>query len=147
MTEPVVSSKDTVAQARLARDRELGLEAAPPFTLSDVRRRQRRAAPYMLLILAAWVVGLFAVIIWVRPLMVTRTDWYGVLILLYFFPSIAAFHYAMLRVQRRSGLRCPYCGTTFVHLDIKNYRNQSTRPVEDLRRCGRCQAVIIDMES
>src|SRR2546421_108945 len=77
---------ELVKLARLARDAELGADARPPLRLSDVKRRQRRARPFVLLILVAWAASIFAVILLVRPLMVARSDWYGLLIVLYMIP-------------------------------------------------------------
>jgi hypothetical protein len=139
--------KELVAEARLARDRELGPNAAPAFRLSDVKRRQVRALPLMLLILAAWVASQFVVIGWVRPLMVTRSDWYGLLLILYLVVSAAVMSYAFIRVYRWIGLRCPHCGATFIHIGLKEPGKDPARSAEDDRRCGRCHAVIIDLDA
>jgi hypothetical protein len=100
-----------------------------------------------LLILATWAASIFAVIILVRPLMVTRSDWYGLLIVLYLIPSIGLMGYGMIRVHRWAGLCCPYCGATFVHLELKDPHRDAPAAAEDDRRCGRCQPVIIDLEA
>jgi hypothetical protein len=139
--------KALIAAARLARDAELGPDARPPLRLSEVRRRQRCASPLVLMILAAWVASQFAVIVFVRPLMVTRSDWYALLIFLYLIPSIGLMHYGIVRVQRWMGLRCPYCGATFIHSELKNPRKDPATAAEDSRRCGRCQATMIDLEA
>jgi hypothetical protein len=138
---------DLVAAARAVRDRELAGRELPLLKLSWVKRRQRRASPLALSVLAAWVASIFAVIVLVRPLMVARSDWYGLLIILYLIPSIAVMGYGMARVQKRAGLRCPYCGATFIHSDWRNPKRDAATAAEHDRRCGRCQAVIIDLEA
>jgi hypothetical protein len=119
----------------------------PLLKLSWVKQRQRRASPFALVVLAAWVASIFAVIILVRPLMVSRSDWYGLLIILYLVPSIGLMGYGMARVQRWAGLRCPYCGATFIHSELKDPKRDPTTAKERDRRCGRCQAVIIELEA
>jgi hypothetical protein len=138
---------DLVAAARATRDRELAGRELPLLKLSWVKRRQRRASPFGLLVLATWVASIFAVIVLVRPLMVSRSDWYGLLIVLYMIPSIGLMGYGMACVQRWAGLRCPYCGATFLHRELKNSKRDPATAAEDDRRCGRCQAVIIDREA
>lgn len=143
---PRIIVSGLIQAARMARDAELGPDARPPLRLSDVRRRQRRAAPLGLLILAAWVASVFAVIVLVRPLMVTRSDWYGLLIILYVILSAGLMGYGIVCVHRWVGLRCPYCGATFIHSELKDPRKDPAAAAEDSRRCGRCHAVIIDLE-
>lgn len=77
---------------------------------------------------------IFLMIVLVRPLMVTRSEWYGLLILLYTFASSILFGYGVLRVLRWFGLRCPCCGTTFVYAEFKGTTGEE--------RCSRCQAII-----
>jgi uncharacterized membrane protein len=101
----------------------------------------------MLLSLAAWVASIFAVIALVRPLMVTRSDWYGVLILIYVFASMAMVGYLWFRLQRRAGLRCPQCGTTFIWIDVKDPSKDAAAHAEEQRRCSRCQSIMIDLEA
>ena len=138
---------DLVAAARAIRDSELAGQELPLLKLSWVRRRQRRASPFALLVLATWVASIFAVIVLVRPLMVTRSDGYGLLIILYLIPSIALMGYGLARVQKWAGLCCPYCGRTFIHSELKNSKQDPAIAAERNRRCGRCQAVIIDPEA
>jgi hypothetical protein len=116
------------------------------YRLSDVKRRQRRVAPLTLLLLAAWVASIFVIIALVRPLMVTRSAWYGVLILLYLFASFAVFGYLWVRVFRWAGLRCPHCGSTFMYIDLKDSSRDADVRAEEQRRCSRCQSIIIDLE-
>lgn len=141
------SWSERVFAARRARDLQLGPEALPPLRLSDVKRRQRRARPVALLILGLWIVSQWIVIVLVRPLMVAYSNWYGLLIVLYLIPSIALMHYGLVRVQRWVGLRCPYCGATFIYTDLKRPETDPVAAKEHKRRCGRCHAVIIDLEA
>ena len=135
------------AAARLARDAELGHNARPSLRLSDVRRLQRRARPFGLLIMMVWVASVFAMIVLVRPLMVTRSDWYVLLIVLYLIPSVGLMNYVMVRMQRWMGLFCPYCGTAFIHSELKDKEKDSAAAAENLRRCSRCQSIMIDLEA
>jgi hypothetical protein len=145
MVKPAIIPAELLAAARRQRDRETSPEAVPPFSLSEVRRRQRRASPLVLLIFAAWIASQFAAIMIVRPLMVAKSDWYGLLLVLYLLVSIVIFHYGIDRVHRWVGLRCPYCESTFRHNFIKRRKWDPSTTAEDDRRCGRCQAVIIDL--
>ncbi len=120
---------------------------APPFRLSDVKRRQRRVAPLMLLLLAVWVASIFVVIAFVRPLMVARSDWYGVLLIVYVFASFAVLGYLWIRVHRWAGLRCPNCRTTFIYIDLKDPGKDTAVQAEEQRRCSRCQSIIINLEA
>jgi hypothetical protein len=138
---------ELVAAARDARDRELGPEAVPFFKLSDVKRRQRRARPFMLLLLAAWIATQFLVIALVRPLMVTRSNWYGLLIILYELASLVLMLIGLFRIQRWVGLRCPHCGATFLHSTLKREGIDPAEAAERDRRCSRCQSIIIDLAS
>ena len=147
MTEPVPSFNDLIADARRVRDEQLGPGAPPPFKLSDVNRRQRRTVPLLLLILAAWVASLFAVIGLVRPLMVSASPWYGLLLVLYVFASFGVVGYAWVRVHRWFGLRCPHCGAAFIHIGLKDQTKDPASAAEDARRCGSCHAVIIDLDA
>ena len=146
MTKPAPAPDDLLAEARPARDRELERQAVPPFRLSDVKRRQRRAAPLVILLLLAWAAGVLAVVILVRPVMVARGVSYGLLILLYLFVSFGVFGYVAVRVFSRLGLRCPYCGATFYYVK-DNRGTPSPSAAEDERRCDSCHAVIIGLEA
>lgn len=145
MTTTVPPRRRRDAAARLARDAELGHNARPLLRLSDVRRLQRRARPFSLLIMMVWVASVFAVIVLARPLMVNRSVWYGLLIVLYLIPSVGLMHYVMVRMQRWMGLFCPYCGAAFIHSELKDTDKDSAAAAEDLRRCGRCQSIMIDL--
>ena len=139
--------EELIAAVRAVRDHQLAGRELPLLKLSWVKQRQRRASPFALLVLALWVASIFAMILLVRPLMVSRSDWYGLLMILYLFPSIGLMGYGMTLVQRWAGLRCPYCGSTFIHSESKNSKRDPATAAEYDRRCSRCQAVMIDLEA
>jgi hypothetical protein len=149
MNKPVLSLGEVVreleADARRARDQELGPAAVPAFRLSDVKRRQLRALPLVLLIFAACVGSIFVVIAWVRPLMTAFSPWYGALILVHVGVAFGTFAYGWGRVLRWFGLRCPYCGAAFIVFGFKDPNKDAASAAEDERRCGSCQSVIIDL--
>jgi hypothetical protein len=55
-------------------------------------------------------------------MMVTESDWYGLLIVLYLISSLGLTFYGTSRVQRWMGLCCPYCDDTFIHSELKDPR-------------------------
>ena len=114
----------------------------PPFSLSDVRRRQRRASPLLLLALAACVASIFGVIGLVRPLMVAKSDWYGLLVVAYLIPCFAIYGWAWIMIYRWFGLSCPNCGATFVHIDASSGDEKNNDGM-----CSRCRQPLIDLEA
>jgi len=101
----------------------------------------------ILLLFVFWITSLFAVIALVRPLMVSRSAWYGLLILLYFFVSLGVYGYGTIRVLRWFGLRCPHCGATFLYGGVSRPFMSPEEFVERERRCGWCHAIPIDLDS
>ena len=116
----------------------------PLMKLSWVRRQQKKASVFLILLLGLWIACLIAVILLIRPLMETN-DWYGFLIILYLFPSCAAMFYGWSLVLRCFGLRCPHCGATFIHMEIKDQRKTLEEIEEEDRCCGGCKTVMIDL--
>jgi hypothetical protein len=147
MTKPVLPVAGLVAEARRVRDQELGPGALPPLPMSDAKRRQLRALPLMLLISAACFASIIAVSAWVRPLVVAKSGWYGLLAVLHVGVAFGVNFWGWARVLHWFGLRCPYCGATFVFPGLKDPNKDPASAAEDERRCGSCQSVIIDLEA
>jgi hypothetical protein len=118
-----------------------------PLPLSEVRRRQRRLGPLMLLMIVVCVASQFGAIALIRPLMVKRSDWYGLLLILYVFLSFGLMGYGILRVHRWFGLQCPYCGTTFIWVDLKGRNKDPVVHAQEQQQCSSCRAVMIDIDA
>src|SRR4051812_49134953 len=113
-------SAELIADIRRARDCQLGPGATPPFRLSDVKRRQRRAALVNLPLMLLWVASIIAVGLPLRPLSSSHPAAYTLLILGYLLVSFVVLGYCWIRVHRQLGLRCPHCGTTFIYIGLKD---------------------------
>jgi hypothetical protein len=122
------------------------VKAVQPLRLSDVLRRSKAAAVWMLLLGAGWLAGVFAVIALVQPLMVGVSDWWGVLIVAYLFLSTGVCGYLSVRIHRWMKLCCPFCGAAFVYLDLPHPTKSAEVVAEEERHCGFCHAVMIDMD-
>jgi hypothetical protein len=102
-------------------------------------------APFLLLLFAVCVGSIFLAIAYVRPLMVTHSDWYGLLLIPVPFIAFGLF-YAWAWLARRMGIRCPFCGSSFVYLEVSpsNVNAETWRAMQ--RRCSHCQRVLIDFD-
>jgi hypothetical protein len=147
MAQQAPTAKDMIALARRARDNELENSPIKPLPLSEVKRRHRRLAPLVLLLLGGYAASVLGFICLVRPLVVTRSDWYLLVFVPMPFVLFAPVAYAIHRLSRKLGLHCPYCGTTFVYSEMKAPGVDPADFAEERRRCGRCHAVAIDLSA
>lgn len=95
----------------------------------------------MLVIWGGWFASVLFAIALVRPLMITKSDWFGLLLFLYLIPSAGAIFYLWAKVHRWFGLYCRNCGAAFVHID------GSDVVTDGGRLCSRCGSAIIDLEA
>ena len=119
-------------------------ESCPLLKLSFVQRRQKWGALLMIPLMFVWVGTIFGAIALIRPLMVERSEYYGLLILAWMLLSVVPLWLAMCLIYHALGLVCPYCDTAFVKDD---YQTPDEAAAENLRRCMKCHAQIIDLNA